>query len=193
MSIVNEIMSFNEEFVGSGEYAQFFSDKYPDRKIAILSCMDARIMELLPKALGLKNGDAKLIKNAGALVTHPWGSVMRSLLVAVYELKVEEILVIAHMDCGMRGLHSDAFLEKVVASGIPADRIETLRHAGVDLDKWLTGFDNVEDSVRHSVSMIRNHPMMSDKIAIHGFVIHPSTGKLHLVDDGYEYIANKDE
>ncbi len=191
MSAVKEIMSFNQEFVGSGEYAQFFSDKYPDREIAILSCMDARIMELLPKAMGLKNGDAKLIKNAGALVTHPWGSVMRSLLVAVFELRVKEILVVAHMDCGMRGLHSDQFLEKVVASGIPEKRIETLRNAGIDLDNWLTGFDNVEDSVRHSVEMIRNHPLMPDDIAIHGLVIHPSTGKLHLVIDGYEHIEEK--
>lgn len=188
MSVIDEILSFNEEFVGTGEYAQFFSDKYPDREIAILSCMDARIMELLPKAMGLKNGDAKLIKNAGALVTHPWGSVMRSLLVAVHELKAKEILIIAHMDCGMRGLHANSFLEKVVASGIPEDRIETLRHAGINLDSWLTGFDNVEDSVRHSVSMVRNHPLMPEHIAIHGLVIHPSTGKLHLVIDGYEEV-----
>ncbi len=186
MSVIDEILSFNEEFVGTGEYAQFFSDKYPDRGIAILSCMDARIMELLPRAMGLKNGDAKLIKNAGALVTHPWGSVMRSLLVAVHELKAKEILIVAHMDCGMRGLNSDTFLEKVVAAGIPADRIETLRHAGINLDSWLTGFDNVEDSVRHSVNMVRNHPLMPENIAIHGLVIHPSTGKLHLTIDGYD-------
>ena len=83
MSILEEILDFNQEFVASGEYAQFFSNKYPERELAILSCMDARMVELLPRALGLKNGDAKLIKNAGAVVTHPWGSVMRSLLVAV--------------------------------------------------------------------------------------------------------------
>ena len=96
MSILEEVLDFNQEFVASGEYAQFFSNKYPERQLAILSCMDARMVELLPRALGLKNGDAKLIKNAGAVVTHPWGSVMRSLLVAVLELKVKEIMVVAH-------------------------------------------------------------------------------------------------
>ena len=184
MSELSEILAYNQHFVETGEYEKYFTNKYPGRELAILSCMDARIIELLPNALGLKNGDAKLIKNAGALVTHPWGSVMRSLLVAVFELKVKEIMVIAHHDCGMRGLHAEEFLRRVHDSNIPDDRIETLRNAGIDLDGWLTGFDNVEDSVRHTVELIRKHPLMPDNIAIHGLVIHPTTGKLNLIVDG---------
>lgn len=184
MSELTDILSYNQHFVESGEYEKYFTDKYPGRELAILSCMDARIIELLPNALGLKNGDAKFIKNAGALVTHPWGSVMRSLLVAVFELKVKEIMVIAHHDCGMRGLNAEEFLQRVHDSNIPDDRIETLRNAGIDLDGWLTGFDNVEDSVRHTVELIRKHPLMPDNIAVHGLVIHPTTGKLNLIVDG---------
>ena len=190
MSELESILSFNRQFVDSGEYEKFFTDKYPERGLAILSCMDARMMELLPRALGLKNGDAKLIKNAGAVVSHPWGSVMRSLLVAVFELKVREIMVIAHHDCGMQGLHAESFLNKVHDSDIPDDRIETLRHAGINLDGWLTGFDNVEDSVRHTVRLIRNHPLMPADIAVHGLVIHPATGKLNMVVDGTLAQAN---
>lgn len=184
MSELSEILAYNQHFVETGEYEKYFTNKYPGRELAILSCMDARIIELLPNALGLKNGDAKLIKNAGALVTHPWGSVMRSLLVAVFELKVKEIMVIAHHDCGMRGLNAEEFLQRVHDSNIPDDRIETLRNAGIDLDGWLTGFDNVEDSVRHTVELIRKHPLMPDNIAVHGLVIHPTTGKLNLIVDG---------
>lgn len=184
MSELSEILTYNQHFVETGEYEKYFTNKYPGRELAILSCMDARIIELLPNALGLKNGDAKLIKNAGALVTHPWGSVMRSLLVAVFELKVKEIMVIAHHDCGMRGLNAEEFLQRVHDSNIPDDRIETLRNAGIDLDGWLTGFDDVEDSVRHTVELIRKHPLMPDNIAIHGLVIHPTTGKLNLIVDG---------
>ena len=184
MSELSEILAYNQNFVESGEYEKYFTDKYPGRELAILSCMDARIIELLPDALGLKNGDAKLIKNAGAVVTHPWGSVMRSLLVAVFELKVKEIMVIAHHDCGMKGLNAAGFLEKVHESHIPDHRIETLRNAGIDLDNWLTGFDNVEDSVRHTVGMIRRHPLMPDYIPVHGLVIHPTTGKLALIVNG---------
>lgn len=190
MSELESILSFNRQFVDSGEYEKFFTDKYPERGLAILSCMDARMMELLPRALGLKNGDAKLIKNAGAVVSHPWGSVMRSLLVAVFELKVREIMVIAHHDCGMQGLHAESFLNKVHDSDIPDDRIETLRHAGINLDGWLTGFDSVEDSVRHTVRLIRNHPLMPADIAVHGLVIHPTTGKLDMVVDGTLAQAN---
>ncbi len=184
MSELSEILTYNQHFVETGEYEKYFTNKYPGRELAILSCMDARIIELLPNALGLKNGDAKLIKNAGALVTHPWGSVMRSLLVAVFELKVKEIMVIAHHDCGMRGLNAEEFLQRVHDSNIPDDRIETLRNAGIDLDGWLTGFNDVEDSVRHTVELIRKHPLMPDNIAIHGLVIHPTTGKLNLIVDG---------
>ena len=62
MSQLEQILAHNEEFVESGAYAEFFTDKFPDRRLAILSCMDTRMIKLLPAALGLKNGDAKLIK-----------------------------------------------------------------------------------------------------------------------------------
>ena len=190
MTLLAEILDHNKEFVDAGEYVQFFSDKFPNRGLAILSCMDARIIELLNEALGLKNGDAKMIKNAGALVTHPWGSVMRSLLVAVFELRCKEIMVVAHYDCGMRGLSSAHVLEKAEAAGISATSIETLRNAAIDLDGWLTGFDDVGQSVRHSVDMIRNHPLMPKSVPVHGLVIHPTTGKLDLVVNGYDNVSD---
>ena len=190
MTLLAEILDHNKEFVDAGEYVQFFSDKFPNRGLAILSCMDARIIELLNEALGLKNGDAKMIKNAGALVTHPWGSVMRSLLVAVFELRCKEIMVVAHYDCGMRGLSSKHVLEKAEASGISATSIETLRNAAIDLDGWLTGFDDVGQSVRHSVDMIRNHPLIPKSVPVHGLVIHPTTGKLDLMVNGYDNVSD---
>lgn len=184
MSELKTILQHNQHFVEQGAYEAFLTTKYPERKLAILSCMDTRMMELLPAALGIKNGDVKLIKNAGAVVTHPWGSVMRSLLVAVFELYVEEIMVVAHYDCGMRGLNADTFLNKTHDFDIPDDRLTTLRHAGIDLENWLTGFDDVEDSVRHTVAMIRHHPLMPKKVAVHGLVMCPTTGKLKVVVDG---------
>ena len=169
MSELDKILAYNESFVDAEQYAAYQTNKYPERKLAILSCMDTRIVELIYAALGVKNGDVK---------------VMRSLLVAVLELRVEEIMVIAHFDCGMRGLTAEAMLDAAQARGIPADRIETLRHAGIDLDGWFTGFDNVEQSVRHTVSMIRHHPLMPSNVVVHGLVIHPSTGKLTLIEKG---------
>ena len=87
--IIEEIIRHNKSFVANKEYEKYLTSKYPDKRLAILSCMDTRLTELLPAALGLKNGDAKIIKNAGGLVINPFDSAMRSLLVAIYELGVE--------------------------------------------------------------------------------------------------------
>ena len=94
--MIEEIREFNKSFVKDEKYQSYITSKYPDKKLAILTCMDTRLTELLPAALGLKNGDVKLIKNAGGVISNPFGSVVRSLLIAVYELGVETILVIGH-------------------------------------------------------------------------------------------------
>lgn len=78
---VKKMLEYNRIFVDHEMYQRYETTKYPDRKIAILSCMDTRMTELLPAALGIKNGDVKLIKNAGGQITHPYGSVIFSLLV----------------------------------------------------------------------------------------------------------------
>ena len=86
--MIDEILAYNKKFVEEKKYEQYATSKYPDKKIAILTCMDTRLVELLPAALGLKNGDVKIIKNAGGVVNTPFGSVIRSLLVAIVELGV---------------------------------------------------------------------------------------------------------
>ncbi|QGQ45529.1 beta-class carbonic anhydrase [Metabacillus sediminilitoris] len=185
MSIISTILDYNKVFVDENKYEEFQTTKYPDKKIVILTCMDTRLLELLPKAMGLRNGDAKIIKNAGAIVSHPFGSIMRSILVAIYELKAEEICVIGHHGCGMVGLQSSSILEAAKQNGISEVQIDTLTNAGINLSEWLTGFQCVEESVTNSVHLINNHPLMPKNIAIHGMVIHPETGKLDVVVDGY--------
>ncbi|MBN3860567.1 carbonic anhydrase [Neisseriaceae bacterium PsAf] len=182
-NLLSEIIEHNHQFVISGSYSNFFTDKYPNRNLAILSCMDARMTELLPNAMGIKNGDAKLIKNAGALVLHPWGSVMSSLLIAVYELHVYEIMVVAHHDCGAKGMKAEKILEKALENGIKQETIDVIKNSGIDLDTCLEGFDSVEDSVIHTTNMIKNHPLMPNHIKVHGLVIHPSTGQLTVIKE----------
>jgi len=104
MSRLKEIMEYNQEFVEKGIYELFATTKYPDKKIIVLSCMDTRLTQLLPEALNLQNGDAKFVSNAGAILSHPFGSIMRSIIVAIYELDVEEIFVIGHHGCGMNNI-----------------------------------------------------------------------------------------
>lgn len=190
MSKLQEIMEYNQLFVENQEYNKYITSKNPNKKLVILSCMDTRLTELLPKALNIKNGDVKLIKNAGASIMHPFGSIIRSIVVAVYEFKAEEVLVIGHHGCGMSSLNADDILEKAVDRGISPEVITTLINAGIDIKKWLYGFESVEESVKESVDMIINHPLIPKDIVVHGLIMDPETGKLETVVNGYERLKN---
>ncbi len=176
--MIDDILKFNDKFVQNKEYEKYITSKYPDKKLAILSCMDTRLTELLPAALGIKNGDAKLIKNAGGLVIHPFDSAMRSLLVAIYELGVEEIMVVAHSNCGACHMNGQEMTELMVKKGIKPETIDMVRNCGFDLDEWLEGFHDTEESVRKTVARIVNHPLVSQDIKVYGFIIDSTTGKL---------------
>ncbi|MFM2032588.1 MAG: hypothetical protein RLZZ297_1353 [Chloroflexota bacterium] len=192
MGLLQEILTHNAEYVANRAYESLQTDKFPDKGLAILACMDARLVELLPQALGIRNGDAKVIKNAGALVTAPWGSVMRSLLVAVYALRAEEICVIAHYDCGMNVIDPAAILHEAKQRGISDDVIRTLRVSGIDLDGFLKGFANVEDSVQNTCQIIRQHPLLPRDVPVHGLIIDPLTGRLDKIVDGYEVMRREE-
>jgi len=186
VTILSEILQHNEKFVQEQKYIKYETDKYPNKRLVILTCMDARLLELLPDAMNLKNGDAKILRNAGALITEPFGSIMRSILVSIYTLKAKEVMVIGHHDCGMANLAPDEMTKIMMERGISEDTLHTLNASGIELQKWLTGFRNVEESVRKSVSTIKNHPLFPPDTPVHGLVIDPKTGKLDLVVEGYE-------
>ena len=179
--MIEEILEYNRKFVEEKGYEPYVTSKYPDKKIAILTCMDTRLTKLLPSALGLKNGDVKLIKNAGGVVMHPYGSVVRSLLVGILELGVEEIMVIGHTDCGVQGMDSKELLQKLEERGIDKKHMGIIRSSGIDLEKWLAGFDSVEQSVEDTIFALRNHPLMPQDIKIYGFIMDSITGELKKV------------
>lgn len=179
---VKQILKDNKKFVEDKQYEKFATTKFPNKKAVILSCMDTRLTELLPAALNVKNGDIKLIKNAGGVINHPFGSVMRSLMVAIYELGAKQILVIGHYDCGMQGLESSKFIDKMLSRNIKQETIDMVRNCGVDLDAWLKGFDNVETSVKNTVNIIKNHPLIPHDIEVFGFIMNPETGELTNLD-----------
>jgi len=187
VSLLSDILEHNAAFVRRREYEPYRTDPFPDKKLVIVTCMDTRLVELLPRAMNCRQGDVKVIKNAGAIVSHPFGSVMRSILVAVYELNAAEVAVVGHHQCGMTGLSCGRILDKARQRGVSDDTLATLRHSGVPLEQWLRGFDTVEDGVRQSVSIIRNHPLLPNDIPVHGLLIHPETGQLDLLTDGYHH------
>lgn len=180
--MIDELLTFNKEFVKSKGYEKFITNKYPDKKIAIVSCMDTRLTELLPAALGIRNGDVKIIKNAGAIISHPFGSVIRSLLVAIYELGVTEVMIIGHSDCGAQHMDSEEMIEAMKQRGIPVDHIDMMKYCGVDFKSWLRGFDTTESSVKDTVNQVRSHPLIPSDISVRGFVINSVTGELTPVE-----------
>jgi carbonic anhydrase len=185
MSIVPSLLEYNKNFVEEKRYEEFLTDKYPDKQVAVLTCMDARLSELLPKALGFKNGDAKFIKNAGAILTQPFGSAMRSILVAVYELGAREVIVIGHLGSGMTEIDTNGMVNKFVEHGIDPLVIETLENSGIRMERFLRGFDSAEEGIMHSVKMIRRHPLFPKAIPVHGFVMDPETGAIEVIVEDY--------
>jgi len=186
MNHLDSIMEYNRSFVEEKKYEEYLTTKFPDKKMVVLTCMDTRLIDLLPRAMNLRNGDAKIIRNAGAIVTQPFGNIMRSILVALYELGSKEVFVVGHHECGMTGLNADNIIEKAKSSGVSEVTIETLHHSGIDLARWLTGFDNVTQGVMKSVQIIKNHPLLPAGTPVHGLIIHPETGKLDVLVNGYE-------
>jgi carbonic anhydrase len=137
----------------------------PGRKVAVLACMDTRI-DLFPM-LGLKRGDAHIIRNAGGLPTE---DAIRSLSVSQRLLGTEEIVVIMHDGCGLRGASEDEFAQALAADGARPN--------------WRLGaFEDVEDTLRHSLERLRASPELPAREHIRGFVFDPETGTLREVEE----------
>jgi carbonic anhydrase len=162
-------MSATDEFLAANRnYAQSFDkgDKAlpPAKQVAVVACMDARIET--GRLLGLEEGDAHVIRNAGGVVTD---DVIRSLAISQRLLGTTEIVLIHHTDCGMLTFSDDA---------VKAD-IE--RDTGVRPPFALEAFPDLEDDVRQSIRRIENSPFIPHKDSIRGFVYDVTTGRLNEV------------
>jgi carbonic anhydrase len=132
----------------------------PRRKVAVLACMDTRID--LFSMLGLERGDAHIIRNAGGLVTD---DAIRSLSASQRLLGTEEIVVVMHDGCGLHGASEDEFAQALLADGV--------------LPTWRLGaFDDVQTTLRHSLTRLRSSPELPAREHIRGFIFDPETGAL---------------
>lgn len=176
--MIEEMLRFNRRFVETKEYEKYKTSKYPDKKIAIVTCMDTRLVELLPAALGIKNGDVKMIKNAGGTITNPFDSTVRSLLVAIYELGVTEVMIIGHTGCGVQGMDANEMLNLMRSRGISDEHINLMMHCGIDLKSWLHGFEDTHAAVEETVDLVRNHPLIPADVTVKGYIMDSLTGEL---------------
>lgn len=181
MNNIQEMLDYNKKFVEDKNYRAFQTDSIPNKKMVVFTCMESRLVELLPKALNIHNGDVKMLKNAGALIRKSFDSIIKSILVAVYELQAEEILVIGHHDCGMSAVNTENLKQSMLDEGISEDTFKALDYSGVDFHKEFHGFKTVEASIQQSVDIIRDHPLLPAHVRVHGLVIDPGTGKVDVV------------
>lgn len=189
MSILDEVMAANQYFVQHLPLEYTNEDtavgKLPSRHLAILTCMDTRLVEFLEHALGISRGQAKIIKNAGNTVTGPFEATIRSLVVGVFELDVKEIMVIGHYDCGVANSTSQGLADKMLARGISEAAIRMIRE---ELERWVDEFHDPLENVRHAVDKIRSNPLIPIDVPVHGLIFDPKSGKIETIVDGYEAV-----
>ena len=187
MKVIEEIMQINERFCNNPPVDYTNEDhhesKLPKKHLAIVTCMDTRLVDFLEPALGLSRGDVKIIKTAGNVIVDMFDSTIRSLLVCIYELGVKEIAIIGHYECGMAKTTSQSLTKAMLENGISADAIKMIEK---ELKEWADGFSKPEDNVVKVVNSIKNNPLIPKDIKVHGLMFHPRSGKLDLIVDGYK-------
>ncbi|MEJ2866819.1 carbonic anhydrase [Actinomycetospora sp. OC33-EN08] len=161
MSVTDDYLKNNETYVANfpGELPL-----PPARKTAVVACMDARVNPY--GALGLKEGDSHVIRNAGGIVAD---DTIRSLAISQHLLGTEEIILIHHTDCGMVTFTDEQFAEILE------------KETGQRPSWTANAFPDAEQDVRDSIKRITDSPFIKNKGSVRGFVIDVATGKLNEV------------
>lgn len=136
----------------------------PARGVAVIACMDARLD--IFGLLGLRAGDAHVIRNAGGVITP---DAIRSLSISQYELGTREVVLIHHTTCGMQSITDDGFRGKIKAQ------------TGFAPDWAVEAFADIEDDVRESIARITANPFIPHKDSVRGFVFDVKSGELREV------------
>jgi carbonic anhydrase len=165
MSVIDEVLAANEIYSRTHELRKL--TPRPERKLAVLTCMDTR---LSIRTLGLKTGDAHIIRNAGGIVTE---DTLRSLVVSHYLLGTEEIMVINHTDCGLTQTSEQDLQSRIRSSAGTAAVAPAFFYA----------FQDVEENVRHQLQKLRSHPWISGRVTVRGFVYDVATGLLREIKE----------
>lgn len=160
MSVIDEVLQSNEVYARTHELRPL--TPRPARRLAILTCMDTR---LSIRTMGLKTGDAHIIRNAGGIVTD---DSLRSLLVSHYLLDTNEFMIINHTDCGM--MHTT---EQDLRT-----RIQNQTGTAAVAPAFFYAFQNIDENVRNQIQKLRTHPWVPKEIAVRGFVYDVTSGRL---------------
>jgi len=161
MSIIDEVLKANEQYAKNFKLANLPIP--PAKKLAVVACMDARLT--VSQLLGLKTGDAHIIRNAGGLVTE---GALRSLIISHHLLGTQEFMIINHTDCGMLTF-TDEELRKQLRQ-----KTGTITVTPASFHS----FSDLEENVREQVEKVKSHPWIPNHIPVRGFIYDVKTGRL---------------
>ena len=185
---IDEILAYNEGFVQQ-TYLPVIGHA-PRKQMAVVTCMDCRLVQALEQALGLERGDVVELRTAGATISQieregAANDLIRSLASGIYLLGVREVAVIGHTQCGLAHADATTLTASMQALGVdPQKLIEEEKLGDIQgLLRWLGAFNDVHVNVREVVNVIRKSPYLP-KVQVHGLVIDVITGKLEMVDRG---------
>ena len=164
MSVIDEVLKANKKYEKNFSLGSL--PMPPDRKLAVVTCMDARLT--VEQMLGLKTGDAHIIRNAGGLITE---GALRSLIISHHLLGTQEFMIINHTDCGMLTFTDEELRKKLqqktgTASVSPA---------------YFHPFSSLEENVLEQIQKIKSHPWVPKHIPVRGFIYDVKTGRLNEV------------
>ena len=162
MSVTDELLANNERYAAGFEKGDLAMP--PAKRVAVVACMDARLDPA--RALGLDEGDAHVIRNAGGVVTD---DAIRSLAISQRLLGTTEIILIHHADCGMLTFSDDEV----------KDQIE--RDTGIRPPFAMESFRDLDSAVRQSMARIAASPFVPNKSSVRGFIYDVKTGRLREV------------
>ena len=163
MSVIDEVLAANQEYARTHELRRL--TPRPARKLTVLTCMDTR---LSTRTLGLREGDAHIIRNAGGIVTD---DTLRSLIVSHHLLGTEEFMIINHTDCGLMQTTEEDLRRRI------QDHTGTAAVAPA----FFYAFKDVDENVRHQLQKLRTHPWIPETVTVRGFVYDVSSGMLREV------------
>ncbi len=161
MSIIDDAIKANEKYSENFQLGNLPAQ--PARKLAVVACMDARLMP--DQMLGFKTGDAHVIRNAGGIVTD---DVIRSLIISHHLLGTEEFIIINHTGCGMLNLKDEEL----------RSRLQEQTGAAAAEPAHFYSFTDLETNVREQMQRVRSHPWIPDSITVRGFIYDVKTGQL---------------
>ena len=161
MSVIDEVLQNNLKY--ADQFTLGHLPMPPARKLAVLACMDARLT--VEQFLGLKTGDAHIIRNAGGIASE---DALRSLIISHHLLGTQEFIIINHTDCGLLKINEYELRAKL------ADKMGTVAAEPAHF----YGFDDLEENVRTQVHRVKSHPWIPKDIPVRGFVYDVKTGRL---------------